>query len=253
MTKYLLTDSIMMFVASVIISASSQTWAATVVTTDPTVVATFQAGTSVLGFDAIPPNGGGGSFGNTGTPIQPESQITDQFSNVGVIFSSTGGAVGVIGVEGLSNETDATSSFNLIGGSSPGTTLPVLDYFQPITLQFVLPNTTTPALTTRVGAWNDPTGSRILISVFDLNGDLLESVQADEGFFIGITNPSIASATFSFISTQSVPGIALDDVTIGSVSAVPVPVPAAVWLFGSGLIGLIGMRKKPSKVSTIPA
>ena len=27
----------------------------------------------------------------------------------------------------------------------------------------------------------------------------------------------------------------------------PVPVPAAVWLFGSGLIGLIGMRKKSSK------
>ncbi len=30
-----------------------------------------------------------------------------------------------------------------------------------------------------------------------------------------------------------------------------VPVPAAVWLFGSGLIGLIGMRKKTSKVSVL--
>lgn len=251
MTKYFSTDSIIMFVAFITISVSSQTWAATVVTTDPTVVATFQAGASVLGFDAIPPNGGGGSFGNTGKPIQPESQLTDQFSNVGVIFSSTGGAVGVVGVEGLPNESDATSPFNLIGGSSPGTTLPVLNYFQPITLQFVLPNTTTPALTTHVGAWNDPTGSRILLSVFDVNGSLLESVQADEGFFVGIANPAIASATFSFTSTQSVSGFALDDVTIGSVSAVPVP--AAVWLFGSTLIGLIGMRKIPSKVSTITA
>ena len=115
MTKYFSTDSIIMFVAFITISVSSQTWAATVVTTDPTVVATFQAGASVLGFDAIPPNGGGGSFGNTGKPIQPESQLTDQFSNVGVIFSSTGGAVGVVGVEGLPNESDATSPFNLIG------------------------------------------------------------------------------------------------------------------------------------------
>jgi len=38
--------------------------------------------------------------------------------------------------------------------------------------------------------------------------------------------------------------IGLDNV---SVSAVPVP--AAVWLFGSGLIGLIGMRKKSSKAA----
>jgi len=30
---------------------------------------------------------------------------------------------------------------------------------------------------------------------------------------------------------------------------VPVPVPAAVWLFGSGLIGLIGMRKNTSKAT----
>ena len=37
------------------------------------------------------------------------------------------------------------------------------------------------------------------------------------------------------------------------VSTNPVPVPAAVWLFGSGLIGLIGMRKKVSKVSTLSA
>lgn len=40
--------------------------------------------------------------------------------------------------------------------------------------------------------------------------------------------------------------IALDDITIssgpGSVSAVPVP--AAVWLFGSGLVGLLGYRKR---------
>ena len=28
-------------------------------------------------------------------------------------------------------------------------------------------------------------------------------------------------------------------------SLAPVPVPAAVWLFGSGLVGLMGMRRKP--------
>ncbi len=32
-----------------------------------------------------------------------------------------------------------------------------------------------------------------------------------------------------------------------------VPVPAAVWLFGSGLIGLVGMKKRSSKFSTFSA
>ncbi len=218
-------------------SLSSQTWAASIVTTDQNIVDTFQTGASVLGFDALMANGGGGSNGNTGTPIQPESQLTDQFLNLGVIFSSTGGTVGVVGAPG-----DAVSLFNVIGGSSLGNTLPVLNYFEPITLQFVSPNTTTPATTTKVGAWNDPTGSLIQLSVFDINGNLLESIQANQGFFIGISNPLIASATFNYVSSQSVNGFSLDDVTFGSVSAVPVP--AAVWLFGSGLLGLIGIAKR---------
>ncbi|MEE9355574.1 MAG: hypothetical protein V3U75_08300 [Methylococcaceae bacterium] len=32
-------------------------------------------------------------------------------------------------------------------------------------------------------------------------------------------------------------------------SAPPIPIPAAVWLFGSGLIGLLGVGRKPSSVS----
>ena len=218
-------------------SLSFQTWAANIVTTDQNIVDTFQIGASVLGFDALPPNGGGGSSGNTGTPIQTESQLTDQFLNLGVIFSSTDGAVGVVGAP-----SDAFSPSNVIGGSSVGNTLPVLNYFEPILLQFISPNTTIPATTTKVGAWNDPTGSLIQLSVFDINGNLLESAQADQGFFIGISNPLIASVTFSYVSTQSVNGFSLDDVTFGPVSAVPLP--AAVWLFGSGLIGLVCAAKR---------
>jgi hypothetical protein len=229
----------MMILAIFMSSLYSQTWAATIVTTDQNIVDTFQSGASILGFDALPPNGGGSSSGNTGTPIQPESQLTDQFLDLGVIFSSTGGSVGVVGAP-----SDAVSPSNVIGGSSIGSTLPVLNYFEPISLQFVSPNTTTPSTTIKIGAWNDPTGSLIQLSVFDINGNLLESAQADQGFFIGISNPLIASATFSYISTQSVNGYSLDDVTFGAVSAVPVP--AAAWLFGSGLIGLVCAAKRKS-------
>lgn len=50
---------------------------------------------------------------------------------------------------------------------------------------------------------------------------------------------------FAIISTQGLSGFPSDWVTGSS----PVPVPAAIWLFGTGLIGLIGFtkrRKQPS-------
>ena len=52
---------------------------------------------------------------------------------------------------------------------------------------------------------------------------------------------TVAISNFSAPETPAVP------TTPGDVS--PVPVPAAVWLFGTGLIGLIGMRKKSSSFS----
>src|SRR5210317_425985 len=126
MQKYSLIHLARAVFAIFMASLYSQAWAVTLVTTDQTIVDTFQTGASVLGFDALPPNGGGGSSGNTGTPIQTESQLTDQFADFGIMFSSTGGPVGVV-----SAPSDAVSPSNVIGGSSAGSTLPVLNYFEP--------------------------------------------------------------------------------------------------------------------------
>jgi hypothetical protein len=37
-----------------------------------------------------------------------------------------------------------------------------------------------------------------------------------------------------------------DDIVALSISVSPVPVPAAVWLFGTALIGFVGMSRKTS-------
>lgn len=42
---------------------------------------------------------------------------------------------------------------------------------------------------------------------------------------------------------------AIDDLNFSTASVSAVPVPAAVWLFGSGLFGLIGMGKRKSKTN----
>jgi hypothetical protein len=57
-----------------------------------------------------------------------------------------------------------------------------------------------------------------------------------DNLFTGITFGNTASGTDVF---------AFDDMTIGSVEQVGpiVPIPGAVWLLGSGLLGLVGFRK----------
>ena len=227
-------------VICVVVFSVSQAQAISLVTTNPTQVAAFQAGANVIGFDSFPGNGGGGSGGNSGVPIQLASQVTDQFRNLGVVFSSTGGPLAAVSVQGLPNHSDARSPFNVVGGSLPGNPLPTIKYQSPIYLDFVLPSTTLQSVTSRVGAWNDPTGSRIRLSVYDANSNLLESVEANQGHFIGITNPNIASATFSYISTQSIPGFSLDDVTFATTATTVIPEPNTLLLLGTGLVGLFG-------------
>ena len=206
------------FCVTILLAACAAS-AASLVTLDPSSVAAFQSGHTVLGFDSLPGNGGGGSAGNTGVPIEPASQVTDNFLSQGVRFSSSGGPAGVVSVQGLINEGDAHSPFNVLAGSALLESVPVLDYFTPIQLDFVCPDSTLPTCAERVGAWNDPTGSRIRLEVFDAGGALLESVEADQGYFLGIQRAGIARAVFSLVSSQGSWGFSLDDVTFSAPSS----------------------------------
>lgn len=58
--------------------------------------------------------------------------------------------------------------------------------------------------------------------------------------FLGVTNVSWVQQSFYH---------QFDNIVVNATS--PVPVPAAVWLFGSGLVGLIGMKKKSLKTSIL--
>lgn len=222
-------------------SIGSSAFAATLLTMDVAVVAAFQSGATVLGFGALSPNSVGGSLeGNTGAAIQTASQLTTQFQLLGVTFASTGGPVGVVSVEGLSNVAYAKSPFNVIGGSVLTSSTAVLSYFAPITLTFA-------SLTTKIGAWNDPTGSNITLSAYDAFGDLIESVTGDQGLFLGITGTGIKTAVFSDNSTQGAQGFSLDDVTFAATDQPgpsPVPVPGAAVIGLTGIAALFGARAR---------
>lgn len=85
----------------------------------------------------------------------------------------------------------------------------------------------------------------------NIEGDITSSQPGDFGtgslFWSGINASVINFSIGNDPLSTARPALAIDEFGIsGSVSAVPVP--ATVWLFGSGLIGLIGMKRKSLKV-----
>jgi hypothetical protein len=64
--------------------------------------------------------------------------------------------------------------------------------------------------------------------------------------YFGLTDPAM-SATFTFgisLPAGIVPGDAIESLAVQSGDITQVPVPPAVWLLGTGLLGLVGLRRK---------
>lgn len=191
--------------------ASDEALASSIVTFDRSTAAAWQAGARVLDFDTI---AGAAPF-NPGTVVPLASQLTDEYAAcAGAVFSSAGGPAAVINVLGSSQAGDAQTLPNILGGTSLSGSNIVINYLTFIDIQLVDENGG-PAPASRVGAWNDPTGSRIRLSVFDSGNRLLESVEGDQGAFLGVAQAGIARARFEYVLTQTVQGFSLDDVTIG--------------------------------------
>jgi hypothetical protein len=167
-------------------------------------VVTWRGTAIVLGFDEYP-----GLAPSSGTPVNLPNQVATQYRDIGLLLSTTGGPCGVVNIP-----PDAFSDPNLLSGTVlAGAGQVVLNFAQPINVRFVLPDTDDDGATTLVGAWNDPTGARIRLEVFDAEGAVLESVEADQGWFLGIKRPGIVRARFSFVQAQAFPGFTIDDLT----------------------------------------
>jgi hypothetical protein len=72
-------------------------------------------------------------------------------------------------------------------------------------------------------------------------------LNADVANFFGVSDPYVGSLNLSFFSNES-PGQPFTATSLqgGQIEATSVPVPAAFWLFGSGLFGIAALRKRRS-------
>ena len=105
------------------------------------------------------------------------------------------------------------------------------------------------------GDYNGPFGQQVTFNIYDSLGDLIDTQIVDYGdmrlggektFFGWITNGVDEIVKIELLGNldpdNDIRFSALDDFQYGTV----VPVPAALWLFGSGLIGLIAVARRKS-------
>jgi len=97
-----------------------------------------------------------------------------------------------------------------------------------------------------------PAHSSISTGVFSINGTNVSNLTGSLSLTQGISWDVLSGVTIDnsgILIIQSESNTSL--LGLSGLQIVPVPVPAAIWLLGSGLVGLIGMRKKPSKISAL--
>jgi hypothetical protein len=172
-----------------------------------------------------------------GSLIPTSARISNQYLGTdGVIFSSGNDFIAAVNL-GIGH---ATSGSVGIGGSDGANGLTYAGEF--FRANFFDPNNiSTQAVTNYVEIRGDniSDGTGGTFSAYDINGVLLgsDSQTNVSGNTFVLAFEGIHSVKFTGSGT-----IALDDLTFNPVTAIPVP--AAVWLFASGLLGLIGVARR---------
>jgi hypothetical protein len=208
------------------------------VTNNVADVAAFQAGATVLTFESIP---GLTAFNNQtpGTAVPTPALLKSQVAGL-TFFSNFGDGPAVLDLTGFGNITDARSGHNILSGTEPGGgSEGTICFTCFIEVTFASP-------VSRVGAWNDPTGSRIQLLATDSGGTTIFGQPfANQGQFVGVSVSSntIQRALFQFISTQGVTGFTIDDLTYGTVrGGSTIPEPASFLLMFTGAAAIVGRR-----------
>jgi PEP-CTERM motif len=228
----------MLLVLAVIVLIPAVALALTINTTDPTAIANFQNGATVITFEGIP---GITAFNNQtpGTVVPANALLKNQIAGL-TFFSNAAGGPAVLDLTGVVNITDAQSQPNILAGTFPDGNDAVICFECFIEVTFASP-------VSRVGAFNDPTGGTVLLLATDLSGGtVFESIQGTQGQFIGADTGTndIERALFLFVSAQAVNGFSLDDLTFAQVNGTPVAEPTTLVLLGGGLFGLAWARRR---------
>lgn len=180
--------------------------------------------------------------------LETEGNGTFATANVGAIPETLTGSIG--DASAASNDVDIWS-FNLGAGQNFGASISYTGLYNP--------QDANPVMTL---FWENG-GSHYAVAASDSFGSGLDfTAWATGNYFLAITadlNQSVDAfgnfaTTAGFLTSEDILGTAHASFNGGSFTSFDyqvetVPVPAAVWLFGSGLLGLVGVaRRRNQKV-----
>jgi hypothetical protein len=199
-------------------------------------VASVLRGATLIDFEApLPPGLTPNNFFQ-GSPVAPSSQLTNQYENLGVLFSTAGGApyAALINLTG-----QAPSGVNGVGSVNAAGNV---DYTLDIDIFLVVPGTTTPAVTDFISIQGDedPIPGNVVFSAYDVNGILVASgIQPDTaGGLYSLSAPRIHE--FRLHSTSGT--VAYDNLSFDTPAASSVPEPGTIGFMVLGLASIAGAR-----------
>jgi hypothetical protein len=174
-------------------------------TTDPVQIVAFQAGRTVLGFDEI------------AVPTNPcfIELARDRYASSGIGISARADGSDTTHVARLPacGHFGATHTPpNIIGGGTAASSLGWRE-----TVRFDFPHTAT-----AIGAHTDASGSNTSLTAYRSDGSVIATVSGNQGTFLGISEPDIAYALWTWNFDQGVAGFSLDNVTFTAAEPVPV-------------------------------
>ena len=217
------TVRISFMLTALVLAVSTESFGGIVSTTDPALIAAFQLDRTVLDFDEIT------------VGASPCFVLLDpnQYAAQGIVIRAQADGSTQTHVAQLP-ECGTFGSFlsppNVIGG---GTTATDPNFRETIRFDF-------PELANAIGANNDGTGSRTTLTAYRADDTVIAAVSGDQGFFMGIDEPNIAYALWTWDFDQSVPGFSLDNVTF-SIQPGVIPTLSQWGVIGFGLLLLATM------------
>jgi hypothetical protein len=220
-------------------------------------------GTMTLAVNA----GSSGTYNLTGGTLTVNNGITN---NVNGVFNAGAGTTATVGGPGFINHGilkgagtiagNVTSDGTVGPGNSPGALSITGNYTQSaagifaVEIGGLLAGAEYDVLNVSGTATLDGT---LNVSLFDLGsglfapqaGDTFDILTADilSGSFSSLSYAALFDPNLSWQIDYLIDAIGTTDVVRLSVVASAVPVPGAVWLFGSGLLGLMGLARRKKK------
>jgi hypothetical protein len=194
-------------------------------------------GSTLIDFEAPLPAGLTPNNFFQGSPVDPSADLTNQYENLGVLFSTAGGApyAALINLAG-----QAPSGVNGVGSVNAAGDV---DYTLDIDIFLVVPGTTTPAVTDLISIQGDeiPIPGDVVFSAYDVDGNLIASgTQPDTA---GGTYALSAAGIHEFRLHSTSGTVAYDNLTFDTPALLSsAPEPGTVGFLTLGIASVAGVR-----------